>query len=80
MLQPDYIVFMSKIFFFLQNAKGKSTGFLEIALNCLSIPKNASNVGTEAVQREGEEGQVHTTDEIHSFHKESQHGFLGRII
>jgi hypothetical protein len=71
---------MSKIFFFLQNAKGKSTGFLEIALNCLSMPTNSSNVGTEAVQREGEEGQVHTTDEIHSFHKDSNTGFWGELF
>lgn len=28
----------------------------------------------------GGEGQVHTTDEIHSFHKDSQHWFLWRII
>lgn len=79
MLQSDYIVFLSKVLCFLQNAKGKSTGFLEIALNCLPVPKNASNVGTDVVQRNGE-GQVRTTDEIHLFHKDSQRGLLGRII
>lgn len=34
--QSHYSVLISKMFFFLQNAKKKSVGFLEMALSCLT--------------------------------------------
>lgn len=44
-LQPHYFVLMSKMFFFLQNAKGKSISFLEKCLNCLTAPKRMEQWG-----------------------------------
>ena len=38
-LQPHYCVLMSKIVLVLQNAEGKSLGFLEMALTCPIAPK-----------------------------------------
>lgn len=44
-LQPHYFVLMSKMFFFLQNAKGRGRSFLEMCLNCLTAPRRTEQWG-----------------------------------
>lgn len=77
---PITLCSCQKMFFFLQYAKGKNTGFLEIALNCLYVPKNASNVGTDTVQRAGE--KVKSIPPMRSIRstKTANTGFCGELF
>ena len=59
--------------------KGRA-GFLEMALNCLTAPREWSSEDTDTVHQERGKGQINNTDNIHLFHKDSQHRFLGKII
>ena len=73
LLQPHYFVLTSKMFFFLQNAKGKSVGFLEMCLNCLIArhPREWSSEAIVTVHQDRGKGQINNTDDIHLFHKDS---------